>query len=153
MTEAACPHSGRLRTRAAAPERTLARVCREARASVRFNAKLVDMNIAVPANDARAVEVLPLFHGAQLAAADITLWSALTATGMPRAGAQRDDQAYRRVFLNEAEQALGSDEVPEYESKVLKKSAAELNFLIDQSKKEDVLQFERIMVGSLGFRW
>ena len=84
---AACPHSGRLRTRASAPERTLARVCREAGASVRFNAKLVDMNIAVPADDARAVEVLasglPLFHGAQLAV-DITLRSALTATGLPR---------------------------------------------------------------------
>ena len=50
----------------------------------------VDMNIAVPADDARAVEVLasglPLFHGAQLAV-DITLRSALTATGLPRPGA------------------------------------------------------------------
>ena len=86
----ACPHSGRLHTRASAPERTLARVCREAGASVRFNAKLVDMNIAVPANDARAVEVLasglPLFHGAQLAV-DITLRSVLTATVMLRPGA------------------------------------------------------------------
>ena len=34
---AACPHSGRLRTRALAPERTLARVCREAGATVRWN--------------------------------------------------------------------------------------------------------------------
>ena len=51
---AACPHSGRLRTRAFAPERTLARVCREAGASVRCNVKLVDMNIAVAANDQRA---------------------------------------------------------------------------------------------------
>ena len=87
---AACPHSGRLRTRASAPERTLARVCREAGASVRFNAKLVDMNRAVPADDAREVEVLasglPLFYGAQLAV-DITLRSALTATGLPRPGA------------------------------------------------------------------
>ena len=77
---AAGPHSVRLRTRASAPERTLARVCREAGASVRFNAKLVDMNMAVPADDAREVEVLasglPLFHEAQLAV-DITL----TATG------------------------------------------------------------------------
>ena len=42
-------------------------VCGEAGASVRFNAKLVDMNIAVPANDAKTVKVLatgpPLFHG------------------------------------------------------------------------------------------
>ena len=48
------------------------------------------MNIAVPADNARVVEVLasglPLFHGAQLAA-DITLGSALTATGLPRPGA------------------------------------------------------------------
>ena len=47
----------------------------EAGASVRCNAKLVDMNVAVHANDERAVEVLasglPLFHGAQLAV-DIT---------------------------------------------------------------------------------
>ena len=38
----------RLRTRALAPERTLARVSREAGATVRCNAKLVDMNVAVP---------------------------------------------------------------------------------------------------------
>ena len=52
------------------------------------------MNVAVPANDARAVEVLasglPLFHGAQLAV-DITLRCALTATGMPRPGAAAVD--------------------------------------------------------------
>ena len=68
-------------------ERTLARICREAGASVRCNAKLVDMNVAVHANDERAVEVLasglPLFHGAQLAV-DITLRCALTASGTPR---------------------------------------------------------------------
>ena len=51
---AACPQSGRLRTRAVAPERTLARVCREAGATVRQNVKLRDMNVAVRAtmNDA-----------------------------------------------------------------------------------------------------
>ena len=37
---AACPRSGRLRTRAVSTERTLARVCREAEASVRVNGKL-----------------------------------------------------------------------------------------------------------------
>ena len=37
---AACPHSGRLRTRAVAPEKTLARICREAGATVRANVKL-----------------------------------------------------------------------------------------------------------------
>ena len=84
---AACPHSGRL----SLSTRTHTRQSvRGAGASVRFNAKLVDMNIAVPADDARAVEVLasglPLFHGAQLAV-DITLRSALTTTGLLRPGA------------------------------------------------------------------
>ena len=91
---AACTHSGRLRTRALGPERTLARVCREAGASVRCNAKLVDMNVAVHANDERAVEVLasglPLFHRAQLAV-DVTLRCALTASGTPRPGAAAVD--------------------------------------------------------------
>ena len=44
---AACPRSGRLRTRAVGPERTLARVCREAGATVRINTKLRDMNVAI----------------------------------------------------------------------------------------------------------
>ena len=73
---AACPRSRRLRTRAAATERTLARVCREAGTTVRFNVKLRDKDIAVDANDERAIEVvasgLPLQHGAQLAV-DTTL--------------------------------------------------------------------------------
>ena len=55
---AACPRSGRLRSRAVPTERTLARVCREAGATVRRNAKLRDMNISVPATDERAIEVL-----------------------------------------------------------------------------------------------
>ena len=37
---AACPRSGRLRARAVGPERSLARVCREAGATVRCHAKL-----------------------------------------------------------------------------------------------------------------
>ena len=81
-TEQHAPTQAVLRTRASAPERTLARVCREAGASVRFNAKLVDMNIAVEV----LASGLPLFHGAQFAV-DITLRSALTATGLPRPGA------------------------------------------------------------------
>ena len=89
---AACPHSGRLRTRAAAPERTLARVLREAGATVRFNCLLREMNVAVRAEDERRIEVLasglPLFHGAQLAV-DITLRSALACNGEPRPGAAR----------------------------------------------------------------
>ena len=49
---------------------------------VRCNTKLRDMNVAVPAADERAIEVLasglPLFQGAQLAV-DVTVRSALTA--------------------------------------------------------------------------
>ena len=44
---AACPRSGRLKRRAVPPEKTLARICREVGATVRFNAKLRDMNVAV----------------------------------------------------------------------------------------------------------
>ena len=50
---AACNRSGRLKKRALAPEE--ARVCREAGATVRCNAKLCDMNLAVAANDDRAI--------------------------------------------------------------------------------------------------
>ena len=81
---AACPRSGSLRARAVVPERTLARVCREAGAVVRRNVKLRDMNTTVPVHDAREIEVLasglPMHHGAQLAV-DITLRSAVNASG------------------------------------------------------------------------
>ena len=64
-----------LRSRVVAPERTLARICREAGAVVRTNVLLRDMNITVSARDERKVEVLasglPLNHGAQLAV-DVT---------------------------------------------------------------------------------
>ena len=76
------------------PERTLARICREAGATVRMNTKLRDMNVTVEANDERAIEVLatglPLHQGAQLAV-DITLRSALTATGLATPGAAHID--------------------------------------------------------------
>ena len=79
---AACPRSGRLKSRAQAPERTLARVCREAGATVRFDAMSRDMNIAVAATDFCAIEVLasglPLHHGVQMAV-DITIRCAHTA--------------------------------------------------------------------------
>ena len=82
---AACPHSGKLRTRGVGPERTVARICREAGALVRCNVKLRDMNVMVPAMDEREVEVvasgLLLQHGAQLAI-DVTLRSALTSFGI-----------------------------------------------------------------------
>ena len=83
---AACARSGRLKMRALPTERTLARVCREAGATVRRDVKLRDMNISVQSRDERAIEVLamglPIQQGAQLAV-DITLRSALTTTGEP----------------------------------------------------------------------
>ena len=81
---AACPRSGRLRTRAGPPERTMARICREAGATVRFNTRLREMNVAVSANDERSIEVLAsgllVHHGAQLAV-DVALRCALTCGG------------------------------------------------------------------------
>ena len=79
-----------------APERALARVCREVGATVRCNARLRDMNVVVAAHDDRAIEVLatglPLFFGAQLAV-DITLRCALAADGTAHPGAARVDGA------------------------------------------------------------
>ena len=76
--------SGRLRTRACPTERSLARVCREVGATVRFNTMLRDMNINVSADDHRSIEVLasglPLHHGAQIVV-DITLRCALRSCG------------------------------------------------------------------------
>ena len=88
----ACPESGRLRSRAVAPESTLARICFEAGAVVRTNVMLRDMNITVSALDERKAEVLassvPLKHGAQLAV-DVTLRSALKACVAPATNAAR----------------------------------------------------------------
>ena len=89
---AVCPRSGRLRTRAVGPERTLARVCREAGATVRYNTKLRDMNVAVAAEDERAIEVLasglPIRQGVQFAV-DVTVRCVLTADGLPTPRAAR----------------------------------------------------------------
>ena len=100
--QAACPRSGRLKKRALPPKKTLARICREAGATVRFNAKLRDMNVAVAATDERAIEVLaglPFRHGAQLAV-DITLGSALTCCGNACQQAERVDQTRKRSTQN-----------------------------------------------------
>ena len=48
---AACPHSGRLRTRAVAPKRTLPGAGRESQTTVRFNRLLWDMNSALRADE------------------------------------------------------------------------------------------------------
>lgn len=81
---ASCTRSGRVKRRATAIERMTARVFREAGACVRQNVFLRDMNINVPAQDSRHIEVLaqdlPCFAGAQLAV-DITLRSALSCNG------------------------------------------------------------------------
>ena len=77
-------------------ENTRGRVCREAGATVRLNAKLRDMNINVPATDERAIEVvasgLEMNHGAQLAV-DITVRSAVTSCGRARPNAATVDGA------------------------------------------------------------
>ena len=92
----ACPRSGRLKSRAVPTEHTLARVCREAGAVVRSNVKLRDMNVTVPVEDERAIEVvasgLPMLHGAQLAV-DITLRSATSSDGWPQPNAAHTNGA------------------------------------------------------------
>ena len=102
----ACARSGRLRARAVGPERSLARGCREAGATVRTNTLLRDMNLCVPTFDARAIEVLatglPLHHGAQLAV-DITLRSALGACGGARPNASHTDGAVLTVARRDKE--------------------------------------------------
>ena len=55
--KASCTVLGRIGKRATPIERTVARICREARARVRFNAFLKDMNINVGAADERRIVV------------------------------------------------------------------------------------------------
>ena len=78
----ACSTSGFLRSRAVPLERIWARVCREAGATVRTNVPLQHMNLDVPTDDGRQIEILaqglPLHHGAHLAI-DATLVSPLGA--------------------------------------------------------------------------
>ena len=93
---AACTRTGRIKKRSSPTERVLARVCREAGARVKFNAFLRDMNLGVRGDDERRIEVLaqdlPCFKGAQLAV-DITLRSALSASGEAQPGAAEEDGA------------------------------------------------------------
>ena len=64
---ASCPRSGRVKKRATPTEHTVARIFREAGATVRKNVFLKDMNVEVGAEDARQIEVLaqdlPCFGG------------------------------------------------------------------------------------------
>ena len=91
-----CTRTGRIRRRAMPIERSVARICREAGATVRTNVLLRDMNIGVAADDGRQLEVLaqglPCFAGAQLAI-DVTLRSSVTACGAPRARAAEENEA------------------------------------------------------------
>ena len=57
-SQSGMPRAGRLRERASPTERTLARVCPEAGARVRFNTFLRDVNVNVAATDERRIEVL-----------------------------------------------------------------------------------------------
>ena len=86
-----------LKTRALAPERSLARVCQAAGATMRYNARLRDMNLTVTAQDDRAIEVvasgLSSFFGAKLAV-DI---STVDRTAHLRLSSNRR----RRVFMSE----------------------------------------------------
>ena len=72
----------------------MARICREAGATVRTNVRLRDMNVAVPAGDERRIEIvaqgLPRQRGAQLAI-DVTLRSPLGADGQPKPRAAEED--------------------------------------------------------------
>ena len=84
---AACANAGVLRPRGVPLEHAAARVCREAGARVARNVPLANMNIDVPVQDARQIEVvangLPLWHGAQLAV-DTTLVCPVRRDGRPR---------------------------------------------------------------------
>ena len=84
---AARANSGVLRPRGVPLEHAAARICREAGARVARNVFLANMNIDVPIEDARQIEVvangLPLWHGAQLAV-DTTLVCPVRRDGGPR---------------------------------------------------------------------
>ena len=90
-------------------ERTLARVCREAGATVRCNAKLRDMSVSVHATDERSIEVLAsglaMNHGAQLAV-DITLRSAVTAQTVD--GAVLTKATTKRPNMQSLSRAIGA---------------------------------------------
>ena len=93
---AACPKTGRLKKRAVPPECAVARMCREAGATVRRNAKLKDLNLGVSQSDGRHVKVLaqglPCYGGRPMVV-DVTLRHGLTAEGLPHPGAATRDGA------------------------------------------------------------
>ena len=97
---AACPRAGALRSRGVAMERAMARICREAGASVCTNVLLRDLNTHSSRTDERRIEViangLPLWNGSQLAI-DTTLVSPLTSQAEPRRHQQTTAGAALRI--------------------------------------------------------
>ena len=87
---ASCALAGVLGKRGFAVESITARICRQAGGRVSMNVFVRDLELPVPVNDARRLEVvvdgLPLFGGAQLAV-DSTLVSALHCDGNALRGA------------------------------------------------------------------
>ena len=73
----ACATAGVLASRAIPLERALARVCREAGARVARNVRLADMNLDVPMQDARRIEVV--CNG-------LPLWQLMPRSSAPSAG-------------------------------------------------------------------
>ena len=92
----ACPRSGRLKIRSVPMEKATATICREAGGTVRTNVLVRDLNVCVPADDERRMDViahgLPCRRGAQLVI-DATLRSPLTADGEPKPHADDEDGA------------------------------------------------------------
>ena len=91
---ASCAQAGVLGRRGFAVESAAARICREAGGRVATNCFVRDLDIGVPVNDGRRLEVvvdgLPLYGGAQLAV-DTTLVSVLHCDGSPHRGAADAD--------------------------------------------------------------
>ena len=83
----ACSRIGLLKPRGTPAEVCMAQICREAGAHVKENQLLRDLNVIVPADDQRRIEViangLPFWGGKQVAI-DTTVVSTLTGRGMAR---------------------------------------------------------------------
>ena len=83
----ACSKTGLLTTRRASAEVCAARICREGGARVRENQLVRNLNVTVPADDTRKIEVIASglpFRGGKQIAIDTTVVSALTGQGAAR---------------------------------------------------------------------
>ena len=84
---AACSNAGVLGARGAVLERAVARMVREAGATVGWNVMLRDLNLDEPVLDERRIEIvangLPIWHGSQVAI-DTTMVSPLHQNGIAR---------------------------------------------------------------------